>query len=126
MNLLDFLQARIAEDQRFALNLPARLQPRALRETEAKRTLLDLAYKHAEIIDGEWGCCHDADEIRTGQIEDRPWDDADLVELNQHSLNDCTAAEDARPYLEALALPYAHHPDYPQAIGVVEDVNPHA
>lgn len=116
MNLHDFLQARIAEDQRFALDLPARLQPRAFRETEAKRILLDLAYKHAEIIDGEWGCCHSAEEIRTGSVRGPRHFNPQLTQFEQDDLNHCPAVEDARPYLEALALPYAQHPDYPAAI----------
>jgi hypothetical protein len=39
---------------------------RVLREIDAKRKMLDEVFIYEAKIDGEWGCCHDADEIAAG------------------------------------------------------------
>lgn len=71
----------------------ARYDPaRALAEADAKRQLIKAILRYEAKIDGEWGCCHSADEITAGRCE----------ETNP---NDITA-------LRLLALPYARHPDY--------------
>jgi hypothetical protein len=65
---------------------------RVLAEVDAKRQLLTLAFRHASKIDGEWGCCHSADQIEAGLCP----------EIRPDGLED----------LRILALPYADHPDY--------------
>jgi hypothetical protein len=40
-----------------------------LGEVDRLRALIDeLALEHAETIDGEWGCCHNKTEIRSGIV----------------------------------------------------------
>lgn len=71
----------------------ARWDPaRVLAEVEAKRQLIDLIFRHAATVDGEWGCCHDADQIRAGRCPDTPVDDVEGLRL--------------------LALPYSGHEGY--------------
>jgi hypothetical protein len=65
---------------------------RVLREIDAKRQILRQAFEHAATIDGEWGCCHDADEIEAGHCEEQRPNDLRLLRL--------------------LALPYAGRPGY--------------
>ncbi|MFM9629397.1 DUF6221 family protein [Streptomyces galilaeus] len=68
---------------------------RVLREIEAKRQLLTEILRYEAKIDGEWGCCHDPDEIATGQCaETQP--------------QDITA-------LRLLALPFADRPGYQES-----------
>ncbi|WP_329336138.1 DUF6221 family protein [Streptomyces sp. NBC_01352] len=65
---------------------------RVLREIDAKQRLLGKVFAYEAKIDGEWGCCHDADEIAAGQCpEIQP--------------KDITA-------LRLLALPYVDKPGY--------------
>jgi hypothetical protein len=66
--------------------LPALIKADAM----AKRQLIDVLFKHAAQIDGEWGCCHSADEIKAGKC-----DTPDLTDG-----------------LALLAAPFAEHPDY--------------
>ena len=42
-----------------------------LADIAGKLALLDWAFKNAEDIDGEWGCGHTVDEIRTGRCDGR-------------------------------------------------------
>ena len=63
---------------------------RVLAEIDAKRRLLTLAFQNAAVIDGEWGCGHDAEAIEAHMCD--PVDEI--------------------PELRALALPYSDHPDY--------------
>ena len=65
---------------------------RVLREIDAKRQILRQAFQHAATIDGEWGCCHDAEAIKAGYCEE------------QQPSN--------LPLLRLLALPYADRPGY--------------
>jgi hypothetical protein len=65
---------------------------RVLREIDVKRQILRQAFEHAATIDGEWGCCHDADEIEAGHCEEQRPNDLRLLRL--------------------LALPYAGRPGY--------------
>jgi hypothetical protein len=83
-DLADFLLARIAEDEEFALRYPptAAARPRALAECEAKRRIVE-----------PW----------TGEVGD----DEDDWRYGIHS-----AAHDR--ILRLLALPYASRPDYRQ------------
>lgn len=68
---------------------------RVLREIEAKRRMLDEVLKYEAKIDGEWGCCHDPDEIAAGQCaETQP--------------QDVTA-------LRLLALPFADRPGFQES-----------
>lgn len=69
----------------------ARHDPAAvLRDVAAKRGMIRLAFQHAAKIDGEWGCCHSAEQIEAGLCEYGP--ELELLQL--------------------LAAPYAAHPDY--------------
>lgn len=129
LSLTDFLLARFAEDEAAAREALRGAQPndrfvarlwgdekplvvtcspeRVLAECEAKRRLIALAFEHAATIDGEWGCCHDAEALKTRIVKaDGPW------EGDEPLPDDCSAADSATPYLLALALPYAQHPDY--------------
>ena len=40
---------------------------RVLRNVKATREFVAFAFKNAETIDGEWACCHDADQIAAGE-----------------------------------------------------------
>ena len=63
---------------------------RVLAECEAKRRLIDFAFQYASTIDNEWGCCHSAEEIRSGET-------------------DCSAIS-LWEVLSPLILPYASRP----------------
>jgi hypothetical protein len=39
---------------------------RVLAEVAAKRAIVKLVFQYEAKIDGEWGCCHDAEEIEAG------------------------------------------------------------
>lgn len=65
---------------------------RVLREVEAKRSAIREAFRHAAAVDGEWGCCHDAEQIERGECEEE--------------------VPSEMPILQALASVYADHPDY--------------
>lgn len=67
---------------------------RVLAECEAKRRIIAAAFVVAAKIDGEWGCCHTAEQIR-----DTP-------------LSNCYGPYVADEFLNPLTLPYADHPDY--------------
>lgn len=45
---------------------------RVLREIDAKRALMKVIFRYEAKIDGEWGCCHDAEEIEAGECEETP------------------------------------------------------
>ena len=117
--LVEFLEARIAEDEVLASATPSdewggvdawgpgatdfyytdsgaqRWPPRVLAECDAKRQIIDFAFEDLEIEDGEWGCGHSAAEIRAGK---------------------CRTIRPAEAgILQALALPYSDHPDYDPA-----------
>lgn len=113
-DLTDFLLARIAEDEAVASELdpemfgfdPARgpLSPeeehinrhdpaRVLAECEAKRRMIDLAFQCGAMVDGEWGDCHGAEEIRAGKCRDH-------------------GATEAMEHLRILSTVYADRPDY--------------
>jgi hypothetical protein len=64
---------------------------RVLAEVEAKRGIIREAFHHAEILDGESGCCPAA-AIERGECEDYQPEDL--------------------PILRLLAAPYVQHPDY--------------
>lgn len=42
---------------------------RILTECAAKRQIIDFAFEHAEMRDGEWGCGHTADQIKAGRCK---------------------------------------------------------
>ncbi len=65
---------------------------RVLDECEAKRALMDNVFTLMAKIDGEWGCCHEPDQIRRGECKDTPVDEIRALRI--------------------LAVPYASHPDY--------------
>lgn len=65
---------------------------RVLREIDSKRRLIKLIFLYEAKIDGEWGCCHDADQIEAGLCEEIQPDDVEALRL--------------------LALPYSDRPGY--------------
>ena len=67
---------------------------RVLAECAAKRKLVQIQFQFAQKVDGEWGCCHSAKEIRRG--------DCDYLEPGDF------------PILASLAAVYKDHPDYRQ------------
>lgn len=109
MNIVEFLHARYDEIETTA-EIPRRLilgpgqdlnvadfiagpdSEYVLADIASKRRLIDLGFRHAQTIDAEWGCCHDADEIKASECDST---DIDTIEL-----------------LKLLALPFAGHPDY--------------
>lgn len=65
---------------------------RLLADCDAKRRIIDLAFKCEAKIDGEWGCCHKPAEIRNGDCPQTPVNEIEM--------------------LRVLALPYADRPGY--------------
>lgn len=65
---------------------------RVLREVDAKRDLIRLAFEYAASVDEEWGCGHNADQIAAGHCA---W-----------------LRPDELTTLRLLALPYQAHPDF--------------
>lgn len=65
---------------------------RVLVDVEAKRRIVAEIFEYEATEDGEFGCCHSAEDIATRQC---PGTDPDKL-----------------PALRLLALPYADHPDY--------------
>ena len=120
MTLTEFLLARIAEDEgkihgdwsdgRGLHIITEEMFDRMLAECEAKRRIVAEAFEVAATIDGEWGCCHDAEDIRRGYREPTPgWgDEAEPLPEG------CAGPEVAGKFLQALAAVYADHPDYRQ------------
>ena len=120
MTLTEFLLARIAEDEgkihgdwsdgRGLHIITEEMFDRMLAECEAKRRIVAEAFEVAATIDGEWGCCHDADDIRRGYREPTPgWgDEAEPLPEG------CAGPEGAGKFLQALAAVYAGHEDYRQ------------
>ena len=79
---------KMADATHIARHDPARV----LREVAAKRSAIREAFRHAAVVDGEWGCCHDAEQIERGECEEE--------------------VPSEMPILQALASVYADHPDY--------------
>lgn len=70
----------------------ARWNPaRVLREVAAKRLIIDAAFRHLAIFDGEVGCGHTAEQLRAGE---------------------CPGQDDDIELLLILAAPYVDHPDF--------------
>lgn len=66
-DLITFLKERIDEDERYLKSNRRHLwTQRPLREVEAKRKLIAAVLRYETIIDGEWGDCHEEDEIAAG------------------------------------------------------------
>lgn len=65
---------------------------RVLAEVAAKRRMVDQTFRYEATIDGEWGCCHSADEIARGECPATPVDGIGMLRL--------------------LAVVYADHADY--------------
>lgn len=71
----------------------ARYNPaRVLAEVEAKRLQIEQTFRYEATIDGEWGCCHEAESIARGECPAIPVDGIRMLRL--------------------LALPYAEHSGY--------------
>lgn len=69
--------AESAAERHVAAHDPARV----LREIDAKRQLLPEVFAYEAKIDGEWGCCHDADEIAAGECPERQPKDITALRL---------------------------------------------
>jgi len=101
--LTDFLLARIAEDEQPTTHR----RPHVLAECQAKRRIVEEAFRIAATIDGEWGCCHGPEAIRTGRtVPD--FDDEAPEDLPSWCLGPDVAAR----FLSPLASVYSDHPDY--------------
>src|SRR5688500_8487845 len=61
---------------------------------ESQRALIAEIFQHAARVDGEWGCCHSAEEIRDGDC----WD----------------TGPNQLEGLRHMAWAFRHHPDYRQ------------
>lgn len=85
-------EASVFESTEDAVHIARHDPARVLRDVEARRALMKQAFIYEAKIDGEWGCCHDAEQIEAGECEET-------------SPNEITA-------LRLLALPYSDHPDY--------------
>jgi Family of unknown function (DUF6221) len=116
-DLVAFLRARLDEDERLAtLARPEFFTPeclavfasagdaahvirhdpaRVLREVEAKRAILAEIFNYEAVIDGEWGDCHEADQIAAGMCPDHMPDEI--------------------PALRVLAAVYSDHPHFDPA-----------
>ncbi len=77
-----------ADAEHIAHHDPARV----LAEVAAKRQQIDMTFRYEATIDGEWGCCHTAEEIASGRCSATPVDEIVMLRL--------------------LALPHVEHPDY--------------
>lgn len=90
-------------------DLVLRFDPaRVLVEVEAKRAIVAEAFEVAATIDGEWGCCHDADDIRRGYREPTPgW--GDEAEPLPES---CQGPDVAAKFLWPLASVFADRPGF--------------
>ncbi len=65
---------------------------RVMAEVAAKRAVIDMTFRYEAKIDGEWACCHSADEIRAGVCTAIPVNEIETLRI--------------------LAAVYADHPDY--------------
>jgi len=80
---------------------------RVLAECEAKRRIVEQAFRIAATIDGEWGCCHGPEAIRTGRMVP-DFDD----EAPEDLPSGCPGPDVAARFLSPLAAAYSDHPDY--------------
>lgn len=78
----------VSDARHIARHDPARV----LADVAAKRLQIDMTFRYEATIDGEWGCCHEADSIARGECPATPVDGIRMLRL--------------------LALPYAEHPGY--------------
>lgn len=120
MTITEFLLARITDDEarrvtrvrEGRLPTPRELDEASRWEAEcaAKRAIVDQALETAQQIDGEWGCCHSASDIRRGfRAPDFDGDTTDPLPET------CYGPEAAARFLHPLASVYADDPDYDQA-----------
>jgi len=54
---------------------------RVLRDIDAKRRLMKQIFMYEAKIDGEWGCCHGADEIEAGMCEETSPNEIEALRL---------------------------------------------
>lgn len=85
-------EASVFESTEDALHIAAHDPARVLRETDAKRLLMKQIFMYEAKIDGEWGCCHDADAIEAGMCDETSPNGIEALRL--------------------LALPYKDRPGY--------------
>jgi hypothetical protein len=67
----------------------------------SEAAVLDWVYTVAAKIDGEWGCCHSADEIRAGHTIVEEWMDWEPRPLDDA----CIGYRTVQDYLAAKAAP---------------------
>jgi hypothetical protein len=92
-DIVAFLNARLDEDERYLKSNQHHLwTERPLREVTAKRVLIAAVLRYETIIDGEWGDCHEEDEIAAGLCP-------------EHQPDEMGA-------LRHLAAVWSDHPDY--------------
>ena len=84
-----------AVDDRVGPHIARHDPARVLAECEAKRRIVGLSFDYAQTIDGEWGCCHTAEQIRAGECT--------VMNPNEDEM------------LQSLAAVYADHPDFDEA-----------
>lgn len=63
-----------------------------LADLDAKLAIIDEAFRHQAVIDGEWGCGHNAEAISAGLCPEQRPNDSRILRL--------------------LAQPFAGHPDH--------------
>lgn len=75
-----------------ALHINANQPDAVIADCDAKLALVDEAFRYAAIIDGEWGCSHDAEDIAAGLCLETPPSDIKMLRI--------------------LAQPFAGHADH--------------
>jgi len=98
LGIVEFITARLADTEAEAAYVHSLLRcnyydleasgictcgwpARVLREVAAKRAILERIFTYEAKIDGEWGCCHSAEDIRTGRCPDTKPDEIEGVRL---------------------------------------------
>lgn len=76
---------RLEDAEHIADNDPATV----IAMCQAHRALVEIAFGYAAKIDGEWGCCHSAEDIRAG-LCDRERPDEQLIILTLARAYDLT------------------------------------
>jgi hypothetical protein len=96
-------EASVFDSTDDAIHIARHDPARVLAECEAKRRLIDDAFVDAHIIDGEWGCGHTAEQIRSADMK--------------HP-DDCDGISAANDVLRILASVFRDHPDFDPAWSV--------
>ena len=109
--LAEWLETQIAEDERdgcacrFVDEDREVCDQRIRAECQAKRAIIRVAFAYGETVDSEWGCCHRAEDLRRGYVEDFDGERDPIPE-------GCCAIGPIMSVLRPLALPYAECPGF--------------